>query len=161
MNRLFMASVVGAVLVYLGLYFYDSTNDTRLYTVITGGFALGFIVGVTHMLIDRRLTIWTPTAIAIIYVMGAMAALFALIFWPRYFDPLSPGIRQGWVDLIVALGAIGLPVWFLSIARYRLDRWKGRPATRPSDEFDYSRTVEMDRRTHYRRSEDRELRGID
>jgi peptidoglycan/LPS O-acetylase OafA/YrhL len=161
MNRLFLASVCGVVLVFIALHFYDSTDDPRLYTVITGAFALGFIVGVAHMLIDRRLTAWTPTAIAIVYVMAAMAALFALIFWPRYFDPPSSGIRQGWVDLIVAFGAVGLPVWFLSIGRYRLDRWKGRPATRPSDEFDRLHAGPIERRSWYRRAEDRELRGID
>jgi hypothetical protein len=136
MSRLFLAALVSAVIVYIGLYFYDSSVHTWLYTAIAVALALGFIVGVAHMLFDRGVTAWTPTAVAILYVMGSMGALFALLFWQRQFGRLSPGDSQAWVDVVIATAVIGLPLWFLSIGRYRLNKWRGQYAMRPSDEVD-------------------------
>jgi MFS family permease len=162
MNRLLLASLVSAVIVYVGLYLYDSSTDPRLYTILAGAFAAGFIVGIVHMLIDRRLTEWTPTAVAIAYIITAMAALFGLLFWNRQFGLVRPGVSQAWLDVVIACAAIGLPLWFLSIGRYRWNRWRGQDAIRPSDEFDAGawRKGMPDRRMEYRRAEDREIRGI-
>jgi uncharacterized membrane protein YuzA (DUF378 family) len=162
MNRLLLASLVSALIVYGALYLYDSATDPRLYTIMAGAFALGFIVGLVHMLIDRRLTDWTPTALAIAYVITGMAALFSLLFWNRQFGFVKPGVSQAWLDVVVACAAIGLPLWFISIGRYRWNRMQGQDAIRPSDEFDAGRwrPGDPERRMEYRRAEDRELRGI-
>lgn len=161
MNRMFLLALVSALLVYLALYFYDSSNDPRLYTVISAGLALGFIFGCVHMLIDRKFHDWTPTALAIVYIVTSMAALFGFLYWQREYGRMEPGVQQGWIDVVVATAIIGLPLWFLSIGRYRWEKWHGTNTVRPSDQVTPGwKDGDPDRRHTYRRAEDRALRGI-
>jgi hypothetical protein len=168
MNRLFAAALLSALLIYIGLYFYDTTNERRLDTFISAGLAVGFLLGAVHMLLDRTWREWNATAVAILMMLVSVGTLFALLFYQRQYGRLSSGQSQGWLDLVRATAIIGLPLFLAAIARYRYQKIRGEPAIRPSDQVTKAwdgvterRSDEPGRRNYdYTRAEDREIRGI-
>ena len=162
MNRLFVVSLVSVLFVYVVLFLYDNSEEPRLDTVISGGLALGFLFGAVHMLIDRTWREWHATAVAILMLLVSVGTLFGLLFYQRQFGRLDTGTQQGWLDVVRAAAIIGMPLFLVVIGRYRWQKLRDGDAVRPSDQITKDwKPGDPDRRTFYRRAEDRALRGIE
>ena len=135
MSRLFLLAIVCTVLVYVVLYLFDTTDEPRLDTVISGGLAVGFLFGAIHMLIDRTWREWHATAIAILMLLTSVGTLFGFLFYQRQYGRLESGVSQGWLDVVRATAIIGLPIFLAVIGRYRWEKWRNGHAARPSDQM--------------------------
>jgi hypothetical protein len=133
-NRLFLTSAASAAIVYVLLYRYDTGTNNALDLVISGGMTAAYLLVAIHMLFDRRLIVWNLSAIGVLYTALAAGSLFGFFFWPRWQGRLDPGQQQGWLDTVRTAAIIGGPALVASIVLFRYRRWRGRPATRPSEE---------------------------
>jgi hypothetical protein len=133
-NPLFLFAAVSAAVVYVLLYSYDSGSNNALDVTISGGMASAYLLVAIHMLIDRRLIVWTLSAIGVMFTAICAGSLFGFFFWQWWQGRMDPGQQQGWLDTVRTAAIIGGPALVASIVVFRYRRWRGRPATRPSEE---------------------------
>jgi hypothetical protein len=123
-NRLMLLCIASAAVVYFLLYRYDSGSNNALDVTISGGMAAAYLLVAIHMLIDRRLIVWTLSAIGVLFTALCAGSLFGFFFWQWWRGQMDSGQAQGWLDTVRTAAIIGGPALVASIALFRYRKWR-------------------------------------
>lgn len=132
-NRTFALGLLATVVVWVALLGYDTGSSTTLDQVIASFIALLYLGVCVHMLVDRRLAVWSASAVGIFLGAVGWIALFSRFEYGWAVGRLSPGESQGWLDLVRACVLVGGPMLAVALIQFRLEKRRtGQPA-RPGE----------------------------
>lgn len=148
MNRTLALGLIATVAVWLALFVYDTGRSNTLDQTIATGIVVLYLGVVIHMFVDRRLMIWTASAVGILLGAIGWIALFARFEYGWAVGPLTPGESQGWLDLVRAAVLVGGPMLGYSLIVYRIEKHRTGEPARPGEILNAPTWPEVERRNN-------------
>jgi len=150
MNRILLRSILAVSFIWLALQFYTTGDSDTFDRVLYVLLILTYVGVMIHMFWDRKLSVWGSGSVAILFGAAGWATLFGW-FLGRVLVRFTPGVSEGWLDVVRALIVVSGPMLIYAMVRFRIDK-KGDHA-HPGELL----TEGLHERRHYvRRKEDRE-----
>lgn len=133
MNRTLALGLLATVLVWFVLLGYDTASSTVLDQVIATFIAVLYLGVCVHMLVDRKLAVWSASAVGIFLGAIGWIALFSRFEYGWAVGRLSPGESQGWLDLVRACVLVGGPMLAVALIQFRLETRRTGQPSRPGE----------------------------